>query len=376
MGNRRSQATSPADHAWAGIDWPPGIPRWPAATVSAMPAAMAIHAGRSAPAAIALPSAMTSGKPMASPSSGCQAPVWAGASSTTAAPARASATAPHAATRADARRWTWAWTGIPALNRLKEAPLDPVLRRYAAMTPSISTIPQLGFGVFQVPPEDTAEVVAEALRTGYRHVDTAAAYQNEAGVGEAVRASGLDRGEVFITTKCWNDSQGRERSRRALEKSLERLGTDYVDLYLIHWPAPAKDLYVETWEALVQAQSDGLANAVGVSNFQPAHLERIIEATGVTPAVNQVELHPRFAQSELRAVHERLGIVTEAWSPLAQGQVLDDPVIGRIAEAHGRSPGQVVLRWHIQLGNVVIPKSVTPERIAENFDVFSFELTA
>jgi 2,5-diketo-D-gluconate reductase A len=242
------------------------------------------------------------------------------------------------------------------------------------MTPSISTIPQLGFGVFQVPPEDTAGVVSRALDVGYRHVDTAAAYGNEEGVGEAVRSSGLDRGEVFITTKCWNESQGRERSRRALEKSLARLGMDYVDLYLIHWPAPARDLYLETWEALIEAQSDGLARQIGVSNFQPEHLERIISATGVTPVVNQVELHPRLQQSSLREVHDRLGITTEAWSPLAKGEVLGDPVIESIASAHSRTPGQVVLRWHIQLGNVVIPKSVTPERIAENFDVFGFEL--
>src|SRR3954468_16130941 len=208
-----------------------------------------------------------------------------------------------------------------------------------AMTASISTIPQLGFGVFQVPAEDTAAVVGVALETGYRHVDTAAAYGNEAGVGEAVRTSGLDREEVFITTKCWNDSQGRERSRRSLEKSLGRLGLDFVDLYLIHWPAPSKDLYVETWEALVQAREDGLARTIGVSNFQAPHLERIVEATGVTPAVNQIELHPRLQQAALREVHARQGIVTEAWSPLAKGEVLDDPAIARIASAHERTPG-------------------------------------
>ena len=245
----------------------------------------------------------------------------------------------------------------------------------ALNAPDGATIPQLGFGVFQVPPEDTAEITGRAFEIGYRHIDTAAAYRNEAGVGEAVRASGLDRGEVFITTKLWNSNQGRDNARAALEKSLSRLGLDYVDLYLIHWPAPAQDLYVETWEALVQAQADGLARSIGVSNFQAPHLERVIEATGVTPAVNQIELHPWLAQEPLRAEHARRGIVTEAWSPLAQGAILDDPVIGRIAGEHDRTPGQVVLRWHVQLGNVVFPKSATPERIAENFDVFGFELS-
>jgi 2,5-diketo-D-gluconate reductase A len=235
-------------------------------------------------------------------------------------------------------------------------------------------IPQLGFGVFQVPPDDTADAVAQALEAGYRHVDTAAAYRNEAGVGEAVRASGLGREEVFITTKCWNSQQGYEAARKALGRSLERLGMDRVDLYLIHWPAPSLDLYAETWRAFVDLQAEGLARSIGVSNFNEPHLRRIIEETGVTPAVNQVELHPRFTQSELRHVHAELGIATEAWSPLAQGQVLDDPTITEIAERHGKTPGQVVIRWHLQLGNVVIPKSVTPSRIAENFDVFGFEL--
>jgi 2,5-diketo-D-gluconate reductase A len=238
-----------------------------------------------------------------------------------------------------------------------------------------TTIPQLGFGVFQVPPDDTAEVVTRALDTGYRHIDTAAAYRNEGGVGEAVRSSGLPRDEVYITTKCFNTNHGRDKARAALERSLERLGIEVIDLYLIHWPVPMRDRYVETWEAFVQAQSEGLVRSIGVSNFNPPHLERIIEATGVTPVVNQVELHPYFQQRELRAEHERLGIATEAWSPLAQGAVLDDAVITEIAAAHDKTPGQVVIRWHLQLGNVVIPKSVTPERITENFDVFDFELS-
>jgi len=236
-------------------------------------------------------------------------------------------------------------------------------------------IPQLGFGVFQVPPEDTAEVVTQALRTGYRHIDTAAAYRNEEGVGEAIRAAGLDRDDVFVTTKCWNGDQGYDEAHRALEQSLRRLGLDHVDLYLIHWPVPAKDRYVETWKAFVDMQKAGLTRAIGVSNFQPAHLRRIVDETGVTPAVNQVELHPRLQQAALRREHAERGIVTEAWSPLAQGAVLDDPAIVRIAEAHGKTPGQVVIRWHLQLGNVVIPKSVTPERIEQNFDVLDFELS-
>jgi 2,5-diketo-D-gluconate reductase A len=236
-------------------------------------------------------------------------------------------------------------------------------------------IPQLGFGVFQVPPEDTADVVGRALQVGYRHIDTAAAYRNEQGVGEAIRASGLGRDEVFVTTKCPNSAHGYDAAREALSGSLERLGLDAVDLYLIHWPIPSKDHYVETWKALVDAQKEGLAHSIGVSNFQPDHLRRIVDETGVTPSVNQIELHPLLQQPELRRVHAERGIVTEAWSPLAQGAVLDDPAITTIAEAHDVTPGQVVIRWHIQLGNVVIPKSVTPERIEQNFDVFGFELS-
>ena len=236
-------------------------------------------------------------------------------------------------------------------------------------------IPQMGFGVFQVPPEDTAAVVDKALATGYRHVDTAAAYENEAGVGQALHASGLDRGDVFITTKCFNDDHGYEQATRALRASLDRLEMDYVDLYLIHWPVPSQDRYVETWKAFIEAQEQGLVRSIGVSNFQPAHLERLVQETGVTPSINQVELHPRLGQPGLRRTHADLGVVTEAWSPLAQGEVLDDPVITSIAEAHERTPGQVVLRWHIQLGNVVIPKSVTPDRIQQNLHVFDFELS-
>jgi len=239
-----------------------------------------------------------------------------------------------------------------------------------------NTIPQLGFGVFQVPPEDTAEVVTRALLAGYRHIDTAAAYRNEAGVGQAIHAAGLTREEVFVTTKCFNDDQGHHQAKHALKASLERLEMEFVDLYLIHWPVPSRDKYVETWQAFTELHEEGLVRSIGVSNFQPAHLERVIDATGVTPTVNQIELHPRFQQAGLRHEHDDLGIVTEAWSPLAQGQVLEDPTITGIAADHGKTPGQVVIRWHLQLGNVVIPKSVTPERIIENFNVFDFTLTA
>jgi 2,5-diketo-D-gluconate reductase A len=237
-------------------------------------------------------------------------------------------------------------------------------------------IPQLGFGVFQVPPTETTEVVMRALATGYRHIDTAAAYRNEAAVGQAIRASGLERHEVFVTTKCFNDDHGHEKAKRALAASLERLEMDYVDLYLIHWPVPAHDKYVETWQAFVEMRDEGLIRSIGVSNFEPAHLERVIAQTGETPTINQIELHPYFQQRGLRHEHRQLGIITEAWSPLAQGKVLADPAIVEIAEAHAKTPGQVVIRWHLQLGNVVIPKSVTPERIEENFDVFDFDLSA
>lgn len=236
-------------------------------------------------------------------------------------------------------------------------------------------IPQLGFGVFQVPPSDTAAVARLALRAGYRHIDTAAAYGNEAGVGEAIRAAGLDRSDVFVTTKCWNDNQGYDKATEALKSSLRRLELEHVDLYLIHWPVPSLDRYLDTWRAFIDLQAEGLTLAIGVSNFQPAHLERIIAETGVTPAVNQIELHPRLQQLGLRREHVERGIVTESWSPLAQGRVLDDPTITQIAAAHAKTAGQVVIRWHLQLGNVVIPKSVTPERIVENFDVFDFRLT-
>ncbi len=236
-------------------------------------------------------------------------------------------------------------------------------------------IPQFGLGVFQVPPEDTTENVTHAIEAGYRHIDTAKAYRNEAEVGQAVRASGRPREDFFITTKCFNSDHGYDQATRALKTSLGQLEMEHVDLYLIHWPVPSQDLYVETWQALIDVQKAGLVRSIGVSNFQPDHLARIIDETGVTPSVNQVELHPLLQQPGLRREHADRGIVTEAWSPLAQGKALDAPAIEEIAEAHDKSPGQVVLRWHIQLGNVVFPKSVTVERIQQNIDIFDFELS-
>ncbi|MGW4698253.1 aldo/keto reductase [Kitasatospora cineracea] len=236
-------------------------------------------------------------------------------------------------------------------------------------------MPQLGFGVFQVPDEETTAAVAAALEAGYRSIDTAAIYGNERGVGKALAASGLPREELFVTTKLWNADQGHDATLRAFDASLDKLGLEYVDLYLIHWPTPARDLYAESWKAIEELAAEGRIRAAGVSNFQPAHLTRLIEAGGLVPAVNQVELHPGLQQAELRAFHAAHGIATEAWSPLAQGAVLDDPAITAIAERTGKSPAQVVLRWHLQLGNLVIPKSVTPARIRQNLDVFDFALT-
>ena len=235
------------------------------------------------------------------------------------------------------------------------------------------SIPQFGLGVFQVPPEKTFENVTHALNVGYRHIDTARAYRNEAQVGQAVKSSDLSREELFLTTKLWNSDQVKPID--TLKQSLKLLETEYVDLYLIHWPAPGHDHYVQAWEGLVEAQKQGLARAIGVSNFQAEHLRKIIDATGVTPAVNQIELHPYLTQPGLRREHADRGIVTEAWSPLAQGAVLDDPVITEIASAHNRTAGQIVLRWHVELGNVVFPKSMTPSRIEENINIFDFELS-
>ncbi|MCX5394222.1 aldo/keto reductase [Streptomyces sp. NBC_00094] len=236
-------------------------------------------------------------------------------------------------------------------------------------------MPQLGFGVWQVPDEEAATAVATALEAGYRSIDTAAIYQNERGTGQAVAASGIPREELFVTTKVWNSEQGYDTTMRAFDTSLDKLGLDHVDLYLIHWPLPAKDAYVDTYRALEKIHADGRARAIGVSNFLPEHLERLIGETSVVPAVNQIELHPQLQQTASREAHARHGIATEAWSPLGQGKgLLEVPAIVAIARKHGRTPAQVVLRWHLQVGNVVIPKSVTPSRIRENITVFDFEL--
>ncbi|HEX5374639.1 MAG TPA: aldo/keto reductase [Solirubrobacterales bacterium] len=236
-------------------------------------------------------------------------------------------------------------------------------------------IPQVGFGVFQVPPEETQGAVESALEAGYRHFDTAAAYRNEKGVGAALAASGLPREDYFVTTKLWNSQQGHDSTLAAFEASLERLGLDHVDLYLIHWPVPTEGLFVETWRAFEQIHREEAARTIGVSNFRIEDLELLMRETETRPTVNQVELHPRLQQANLRAWHSEHGIATEAWSPLAQGELLDDETIVRVAEGHGKTPAQVILRWHLQLGNVVIPKSATPERIRENIEIFDFELS-
>ncbi|MBF4573371.1 aldo/keto reductase [Herbiconiux sp. VKM Ac-1786] len=237
-----------------------------------------------------------------------------------------------------------------------------------------TTIPQLGFGVFRVDPDKTNRVVRDALDVGYRHLDTARIYQNEEGVGHAVRESGIARDDLFITTKLWNDDQ--TRPLEAFEKSLARLGTDYVDLYLIHWPTPERDTYVDAWRGLIEIAQSGRAKAIGVSNFTIDHLERLIAETDVVPAVNQVELHVDFQQAELRAFAAEQGIAIEAWGPLGQGKINESPELAAIAEAHGKSVPQTIIRWHLDVGNIVIPKSNDKGRMAQNFDVFDFELSA
>jgi 2,5-diketo-D-gluconate reductase A len=238
-------------------------------------------------------------------------------------------------------------------------------------------IPQLGFGVFQVPPEDTAEATALALDVGYRHIDTAEMYGNEQGVGDAVRHSSLDRDEIWITSKLANTKSEPDEIRAAFEETLQKLASDYLDLFLIHWPLPTRpgSDFVTRWKVLEEFKADGRARSIGVSNFEVAHLERLAAECDVVPAVNQIEIHPYFLNEEVRAYGESHGIATEAWSPIAQGGVLGDPVISEIAERVERTPAQVVLRWHIQRDSIVFPKSVTPARVRENFELFDFELT-
>ncbi|MGC9539325.1 aldo/keto reductase [Streptomyces sp. UG1] len=236
-------------------------------------------------------------------------------------------------------------------------------------------MPQLGFGVWQVPDDEAQKAVGTALEAGYRSIDTAAIYGNEEGTGKAIAASGLPREDIFLTTKLWNSDQGYDATLRAFDVSLGRLGLDYVDLYLIHWPLPSQGKYVDTYKAFEKLHADGRIRAIGVSNFLPEHLEHLIAETSVIPAVNQIELHPHLQQRASREYHAEQGIATEAWSPLGSGKgLLEVPAIVAIAQKHGRTPAQIVLRWHLQLGNVVIPKSVTPSRIKKNIEVFDFSL--
>jgi 2,5-diketo-D-gluconate reductase A len=237
-------------------------------------------------------------------------------------------------------------------------------------------VPQLGLGLWQTPQGAAAEIVAAALQAGYRHLDTASMYGNEAGVGQGVAQSDVKREDVFVATKVWNDAQGFDSTLRAARESLGRLKLGYVDLYLIHWPAPRRGLYVETWRALIRLREEGLARSIGVCNFGVEPLERIAGETGVMPAVNQVELHPRFQQRALRDWHARHGVATECWAPLGRGRLFDDPVIQRLAAKHARTPAQIVIRWHLDEGQIAIPKTARRERLAENFDVFGFALDA
>lgn len=236
------------------------------------------------------------------------------------------------------------------------------------------SIPRVGLGVYKVPANEAADTVQVALEAGYRHVDTAALYENESGVGQGIARSGLPRDDIFVTTKVWNDRHGYDKTLRAFEESLTKLGLEYVDLYLIHWPAPRQDLYVETYRALEKLRRDGLARSIGVSNFHDHHIDRLLAETDVVPALNQVELHPWLPQREIREYDTAHGILTEAWSPLSRGRAIGNPTLDAIGAKHGKTAAQVVIRWHLELGNVVIPKSATPSRIVENFDVFDFGL--
>lgn len=239
-----------------------------------------------------------------------------------------------------------------------------------------STIPQFGLGVWQASDEEVTGAVLAALDAGYRSIDTAAIYKNERGVGRALQQADVPRADIYVTTKLWNDDQGFDSGIRALEESLQKLQLDYVDLYLMHWPVPAKNLYVDSWKAMIELKNRGLAKSIGVSNFNAEHLERIIGETGIAPTVNQIELHPDFQQKTLRAEHAKHAIATESWSPLGRGKLLDNPTIGEIARKHSKTPAQAILRWHVDNKLIVIPKSVHAKRIQENVDIFDFELDA
>jgi 2,5-diketo-D-gluconate reductase A len=236
------------------------------------------------------------------------------------------------------------------------------------------SIPQIGYGCWQIPEDQAPALVGQAIKAGYRLIDTAAAYGNEAGVGRGIKESGVPRDQIFLTTKIWNDRQGPDAAK-AFEESIDKLGLDYVDLYLIHWPCPQRRLFVETWKAMIRLRDEGRIRSLGVSNFTEEHLAVLVGETGVTPSVNQIELHPYFQRRDARQADEARGIVTESWSPLGRGQELKDPAIAAIAKAHGKTPAQVILRWHTQLGCVAIPKSTNPQRIVENISLFDFELS-
>lgn len=237
-----------------------------------------------------------------------------------------------------------------------------------------ASVPQLGYGLYKVPADDARRLALEAIDAGYRHLDTAAFYANEREVGEAVRAADVPREELFVTSKVWKDDNGYDETLRTFDASMARFALERLDLYLIHWPVPSTDRYVDTWRALIRLQQEGRVHSIGVANFHAHHIERLVDETGVGPVVNQVELHPWLPQTALRRFHDDHEIRTEAWSPLARGRVLDDPTLARIGAKHGRTPAQIVLRWHVQLGNIVIPKASSPERIRENLDVFGFVL--
>lgn len=239
-----------------------------------------------------------------------------------------------------------------------------------------NTIPQLGYGVWKISDEDAEGSVLQALKTGYRHIDTAKIYNNEGGVGRGIAASDIAREKIFITTKVWNSDQGYDETLKAFDESAKRLGVKTIDMYLIHWPMPVRDQFVETWKALIRLRQENRVRSIGVCNFRIADLERLLKETGVAPAVNQVELHPQFQQKELRIFHEKNNILTEAWAPLGRGLFFDDPLLQSIAEEHSKTVAQIVLRWHMELGTIAIPKSQSAARMAENFDIFDFKLTA